>query len=109
MAPASPITRTTTLLPQPVVVSPSDRFRGGLSRGQRGCGSSKNLGRIRMSPTQGLIPRRFLQSDIIVSGQGAGDSFLVPVAAMVTVRRGSRLHNSTVLSNPGLVMGNFDL
>ena len=32
MAPASPITRTTTLLPQSVVVSPSDPFRGGLSR-----------------------------------------------------------------------------
>jgi hypothetical protein len=32
MAPASPITTTTTLLRQSVVVSPSDRFRGGLSR-----------------------------------------------------------------------------
>ena len=56
-----------------------------------------------MWPSQRLIPRLFLQSDIIVSGQRAGDSFLVPVAAMVTVRRGSSLHNPTVLSNPGLV------
>lgn len=62
-----------------------------------------------MSPSQGLISRLFLQGDIIVSGQRAGDSFLVPVAAMVTLRRGSSLHNPTVLSNPGLVTGDFDL
>ncbi len=46
-----------------------------------------------MWPSQRLIPRLFLQGDIIVSGQRAADSFLVPVAAMVTVRRSSSLHN----------------
>jgi len=70
-----------------------------------GCSSR----RIRIWPSPGLIPRLFLQGDIIVSGQRAEDSFLAPVAAMVTLRRGSSLHNPAVLSILGLVTGDFDL
>ena len=58
-----------------------------------GCGSSKPRGGFECGRRRGLIPRLILQGDIIVSGQRAGDFFLVPGSAMVTLRRGSSLHN----------------
>src|ERR1700688_1725159 len=47
MAPASHITPTTTLLRQSVVVSPSNRFRGGLSREPTWVVVHQNLAAVR--------------------------------------------------------------
>src|SRR5580658_3806846 len=44
MVPASPITTTATLLRQSVVVSPSDRFRGGLSVEEPTCVLGRAIG-----------------------------------------------------------------
>src|SRR5580692_11839118 len=79
MAPASPITRTTTLLPPSVVVSPSDPFRGGLSRETKwvvvhqklGADSNVAVARVDSSP----VPS---ESDLIASGQRAGASLSSP-------------------------------
>src|ERR1017187_7074731 len=57
MAPASPMSTTTTLLRQSVVVSPSDRFRGGLSRKPTWVVVHQNLAAGSKSPRRHSTPQ----------------------------------------------------
>src|SRR6202451_786712 len=87
MAPASPISATTTLLRQSVVDSPSDRFRGGLTREPAWLVVRQNVAADSQSRRRNSTPQTTYRFCRAVSPFEVGHLWIVPSTHVLDVRR----------------------